>query len=340
MSNSLQVSVILPFFNGASFVRGAIASVHRQTVMPHEIIVINDGSSDEQSSALRAVIDELGGVIQIRLIEHENRGQSASRNLGVAEARGGLLAFLDQDDEWHPEHVARLSAPFESQSDLGWVYCDFDEIDARGRIVTRQFIHVHKIHHPKLSINEILGQDIMVLPSASIIRKAALEQVGGFDPRLQGYEDDDLFIRVFQAGWTSQFLRDSLTRFRVHQGSSSDNNSFRMSRMVFFEKMAKEFPDDYRLNRFYVSDLLVPRLLSSTLTEYSSALTVHRYAEARLIAESINVLLAGRSTVRLRARLGVVILRRPRLCKAILRIRRALPRFLRPAIRPALTLGH
>jgi glycosyltransferase involved in cell wall biosynthesis len=338
MTSTAQVSAILPYYNGSAHIRGAIASVVRQTVRPLELIVINDGSSEEHTAELRRVVDEYAEDIPIRLIEHENCGQSASRNRGVEAANGDLLAFLDQDDEWAPEHIERLAAHFDTKPDLGWAYSDFDEVDGRGRTVTRQFIRAHKHSHPKLSIHEILGDDLMVLPSASILRKAAVEQVGGFDTRLRGYEDDDLFIRVFQAGWTSEFLPESLTRFRVHEGSSSDNSSFRTSRMIFFEKMSEEYPDDYRLNRLYVSEVLVPRLLASTVSEYSSALAAQRYADARRIADSIGALLAGRPTVSMRARIGVAVMRRPRLCKWILQVRRSLPRFLRPALSPALAL--
>ncbi len=335
---SLPISVVLPFFNGAAYIQGALASILQQSVLPIEIIVINDGSTSEAAAELHEAISQNGTKVPIRVIEQENAGQSASRNRGVAIAEGELIAFLDQDDEWHPEHLRRLSAPFESRTDLGWAYCDFDEIDGRGGVVTRRFMHVHKIHHPKLSIAEILGNDLMILPSASIIRKTAPEQAGGFESRLRGYEDDDLFIRVFQSGWTSEFLKDSLTSFRVHQGSSSDNSSFRRSRMVFFQKVAEKFPDDHRLNRFYVTDLIVPRLLNSTLNEYSSALQARQFEEARSIADSIKTLIAGRDRVGLGARLGIAVLHRPRLCRSILRFRQALPRFLRPPVRPALTL--
>ncbi|MBB5631919.1 glycosyltransferase involved in cell wall biosynthesis [Cryobacterium mesophilum] len=331
-----KISVILPYYNGAAFISGALASILRQSVAPHEVMVINDGSTEEASAALRTAIDMHSDALTIHLIEQENQGQSASRNRGVDAATGDLMAFLDQDDEWRPEHLAHLSAPFESSPELGWTYSDFDEIDGQGKIVTRQFIRAHRSHHPKLSILEILGEDLMILPSASMLRKSAIEQVGGFDPRLRGYEDDDLFIRMFQAGWTSRFLGEALTRFRVHQGSSSDNSSFRNSRMVFFEKMSTEFPDDFRLNRLYISDLLVPRLLASTVSEYSTALQLRQDAEVRRIAESIGILLAGRHRVRLRSRLGVQVLRRPRLCRTILRLSQSLPRFLRPSISPAL----
>ena len=108
--------------------------------------------------------------------------------------------------------------------------------------------------------------------------------------------------------------------------------------MIFFEKISASFPDDRRLNRRYVSDLLVPRLLASTVNEYSLAIDSGSYDEARLIAKSISEILAGRPRIRLYARVGVSLLRYPRLARTALRIRQSLPPFLRPRISPTLAL--
>ena len=114
-------------------------------------------------------------------------------------ATGELLAFLDQDDLWYPRHLAALSPSFGSDPELGWAYSDFDEIDGDGRLITRQFIAAHQMNHPKTTLHQILGSDLMVLPSASVLRRSAYLAVGGFDVELSGYEDDELFLRMFRA---------------------------------------------------------------------------------------------------------------------------------------------
>ena len=100
---------------------------------------------------------------------------------------------------------------------MGWAYCDFDEMDFNGNLVTRAFLCVHKVLNPKRTIYECVASDLMVLPSASVLRRAAFEQVGGFDEALSGYEDDDLFVRFIRLGWEHVFgfqrppaLRDAL----------------------------------------------------------------------------------------------------------------------------------
>lgn len=338
MTSAETVSVIMPVFNGAQHLGAAMRSVFTQSSPPLELVIVNDGSTDGSAAMIQSVIAESIPPCTVTVLERANVGQSAARNVGVAHSSGTLLAFLDQDDLWQTQHLEVLTAGFDRNEDLGWSYSDFDEIDSAGLIVTRSFIAFHKFRHPKTAIHQLLGEDNMVLPSASVIRRSAFEAVGGFDPRLRGYEDDDLFIRVFQAGWRSQFESRALTLFRVHGGSSSDNNSFRTSRMVFFDKLSAQFPDDYKLNRLYVSDVLAPRLVASTVAEYSTALRAKQYTEARAIADCISILLAACTRVSVRRRLGVALLKHPRLCELVLRFRQMLPRFLRPRISPALAV--
>ena len=97
MKNSSRTSVIMPFYNGARHFRDALHSVTTQTVAPDDVVIINDGSDAEQSAILAEIVEEYSTGLSIHLMEHPNRGQSDSRNLGVAAAAGSFLAFLDQD---------------------------------------------------------------------------------------------------------------------------------------------------------------------------------------------------------------------------------------------------
>lgn len=332
---SAGISAILPVYNGVRHVRGALRSVLAQTVQPDQLVIMHDGSTDDSVQVVEAALSELAPTFETLILEQPNQGQSAARNAAVRHATGELLAFLDQDDLWHPRHLEQLAAGFDRDEELGWCYSDFSEIDGDGHIVTRDFIKHHGFTHPKKTVGQLLGQDNMVLPSASVIRKEAFDEVGGFDPRLRGYEDDDLFIRMFRAGWTTCFVEESLTMYRVHSGGSSANGSFRRSRMVFFEKIAEVFPDDPGKNRFYMSDLVVPRLLTATIAEYIDALRYGRWAEAREIADCADRILAARERVPAAHRMAIGLMRWPRLSKIALRWRRSLPRFMRPRIGPA-----
>ncbi|MBJ7609563.1 MAG: glycosyltransferase family 2 protein [Candidatus Dormibacteraeota bacterium] len=331
------ITVVVALYNGRSYVRRALETVAEQTVAPAEVIVVDDGSTDGSAQ----VVDSTDTPFPMRVIRQDNRGQSAARNVGIGAATTDLIAFLDQDDEWRPRHLELLCRAIGKRQDIGWAYSDFDEMDSLGSTVTHRFINEHGLVHPKRTLAACLRSDVMAIPSASLMRKAALLDVGGFDEALSGYEDDDLFVRMFRADWRHIFVPKSLTRFRVHghasetTPSSSMDRRFLESRMRYLEKLTDTVGDDYRLNRFWVRDLVLPRFFVTTVDDYSKALTRADWAHARRSAEATRQI-AAMLPPRLKRRVGVGLLRYPRLCRRLLRMMRVLPPPLRRLIAPSL----
>ncbi|HMH57934.1 MAG TPA: glycosyltransferase family A protein [Galbitalea sp.] len=333
----MRLTAVLPVFNGAPFIDAALDSIVVQTRKPDEIIVVDDGSTDDSAAVIAAAKLRLG-AIPIVVISQANFGQSAARNTAVDRSSGDLIAFLDQDDRWHPEHLAVLAKGFGSDPSLGWTYSDFDEIDGGSKLITRRYLSTHRVAQPKSDVGGYLVQDAMILPTATVVRTSALRAVGGFDSRLSGYEDDDLFLRLFRAGWTCRFEARALAEFRVHPTSSSGRASFRISREIYFDKVSDDLPDDPRLNRYYVTDLLLPRMLAASLSDYAIALSLRDDANAREIALSATRM---SSSVRMsaRRRFGLAVIRHPRLCRFSLRLLRRLPRWMRPRVAVAFRLN-
>lgn len=317
------VSAIIPVFNGARHLAVAISSVLAQDVLPIELILIDDGSTDASLDVAAAILATAPDGLAVRVMSQPNAGQSAARNTAAAAATGELLAFLDQDDSWYPDHLRRLSEPFAAHPTLGLCYGDFDEIDEEGAYVVRGFLRSHKVRHPRSSLVDWISSDTMVLPTASVVRASAFHGVGGFDAALVGYEDDELWIRLFRAGWTSHYVSRSLSVFRVHAGSSSHRATFRESRVLFLQRVSDAVPDSPELRRYYVSDLLLPRLLRSALSDYIAELRMHRPAEARAVALTIDRLLEGTGS-RFLTRAERRVLHVPFVARIVLRARRAL----------------
>ena len=184
-SKNPAVSVIIPTYNRGWILKEAIDSVLAQEFIDYELIVVDDGSTDDT----RAILDSYGRDIIV--LAQANKGVSAARNRGIAESRAQLVAFLDSDDLWLPQKLTRQVSFFKSnpaaligQTEETWV---------------RNGVRVNpKKRHQKLSgmIFEPSLDLCLVSPSAVMIRKALFDTIGTFDESLPACEDYDLWLRV------------------------------------------------------------------------------------------------------------------------------------------------
>jgi len=185
LHESPRVSVIIPTFNRSWCLSEAIDSVLAQTFPDMELIVVDDGSTDQTPSLLSRYADRL------RVLRQTNRGVSAARNRGIQAAGGALIAFLDSDDLWQPDKLTRQVAFFNRHPDA--LICQTEEIWIR-RGVRVNPKHRHRkpsgwIFEPSLAL-------CLVSPSAVMLHRDLLEEMGGFDESLPACEDYDLWLRV------------------------------------------------------------------------------------------------------------------------------------------------
>jgi glycosyltransferase involved in cell wall biosynthesis len=235
-----SVAAIIPLYNGARWIRSCLNSVFAQTHPPSEIIVVDDGSTDDGAQVVEALARQED---RIRLLRKANGGQSSARNLGVTAARSNLIALLDQDDLWLPRHLEELIRPFRANPKLGWSFSDVDAIDENGEVIQRKLLHVRSLNHQRTSITEGLSRDMCILPSATVISREAFNAVGGFDERLSGYEDDDLYIRILAAGYGNTFIDIPLLQWRFHGARSSYTPRMIGSRLIYLQKLLTAYPD-------------------------------------------------------------------------------------------------
>lgn len=253
----LSVAAVIPLYNGARWIGTCLDSVFAQTHPPAETIVVDDGSTDDGPRIVEALTRQDS---RLRLLRKHNGGQSAARNVGAGAARSPLIALLDQDDLWDPRHLEELLAPFATDPTLGWSFCDVDAIDANEAVFQRKLLHVRSLNHDRTSIAECLSRDMFILPSATIISRAAFNAVGGFDERLSGYEDDDFYLRLLAAGYRNRFIDQPLLRWRFHGDRSSYTTRMLDSRMAFFRKLLSSYPElsslyAMRFTMSFLSDL-------------------------------------------------------------------------------------
>lgn len=180
-----MVSVVLPTHNRGWIVKSAIDSVLAQDYGPMELIVVDDGSTDDTPRLLSAYGNRL------HLIRQDNRGVSAARNTGIRAATGELIALLDSDDEWLPDKLNAQVDYFNTHPDA--LICQTEEIWMRNGVR----VNPGKRHRKQAGM--IFERSLalcLVSPSAVMMRRALLEEVGLFDESLAACEDYDLWLRI------------------------------------------------------------------------------------------------------------------------------------------------
>ncbi|WP_210267207.1 glycosyltransferase family 2 protein [Brucella tritici] len=258
-----SVAVIIPYYNGSKYIKRSAASVLNQTVLPAEFIVVNDGSTPEETEKLIEISREMG----FQVLHKENGGQGSARNFGVQHSISHFISFLDQDDFYLRTHIETLLSGVDGgDPHFGWVYADLMEADEDGNIIRSDTV-VHHSVHPKRYINDLIGMDMFVLPSASLISRDAYEAVGGFDTQFTGYEDDDLFLRIYRKGYSNVFLNTSVTVWCINTDSTSYSIKMSRSRIKYIKKLCDTFPDNIVRDRLYTSNIIFPRFKNIVFAE-------------------------------------------------------------------------
>ena len=234
MPSSGKVSVIIPNYNYAQFVGEAIESVLNQTYKDIEIVVVNNGSTDNSMDVLTKYSKK------IRLINQENLGQSGARKSGLEMATGNFIAFLDADDKWAPEKIEKQILLFTPKVEL--VYCGINLFSENAQTVIATEIPTFKgscsdafIEYPGVSI-------VLSGESTSIFTRSLLEKVGGFDPELNSAAGWDFFRRCSKFS-EFDFVPEPLVNYRLH--SSNMSNSSKNTIMDIRRAYKKLFTDDF-----------------------------------------------------------------------------------------------
>lgn len=213
MSSALpRISVIIPAYNQARYLPMAIQSVLAQTYRDFEIIVVDDGSTDDTS-----VVAKGFGTI-VRYVRQENRGLAGARNTGIRLARGQFLAPLDSDDEWVPTALERLVElatlnPGAAVYHGGWRY-----IDEQGRELP-QAPHLMVVPPDQAYRTMVRGNYLAV--GTVLMRREIVVEAGAFDESLRRVEDWNLWLRLLQGGHAILGSSDCVLRYRLHDGSLS-----------------------------------------------------------------------------------------------------------------------
>ena len=202
-SNSVAVSIIIPCHNYAHFLPEAVASVVAQTYTDWEIIIVDDGSTDETLQTAQRLMAHYRDR-RIRLFQQPDCGPATARNTGVRHAAGQYLLHLDADDMLAPTMLARTTAILQDHPGVGVVYS--------GIQLFGQDWHFW----PSVPFDPHVLALENIIPPHSLVRRIAWQQAGGFDPTMPHYEDWEFWMRVIAAGWGGWHIQEPLVYYRRH----------------------------------------------------------------------------------------------------------------------------
>ncbi|MBT9315559.1 glycosyltransferase family 2 protein [Leptothoe spongobia] len=245
------ISVIIPAYNSEKTIQESIDSVLTQTFSDFELIIVNDGSTDKTLELVEGIKDP-----RLRILSFENAGAAATRNRGIAKAKGDFIAFLDADDIWTTGKLADQLAAFKHEPSAGLVYSWSDYINFSGdflcvgkRVITSESI---EDTYAKLLVSNFLENG-----STPLIRIDILKEVGCFDESLESSQDLDLYLKI-AAKYRFVTVPKVQVKYRVTPGSITSKTAENEKKQVeFINKIFAQAPGKYkhlkrqRLSGFY-----------------------------------------------------------------------------------------
>lgn len=225
------ISCIVPVFNGELYLAEALDSILNQTYRRREIIVVDDGSTDQTASVMNRYSD------QARLLYQDNAGPATARNNGLTQARGEFVAFLDADDLWHPEKLERQFARFRvrPELDLSVTYVQNFWVPELAKEKARYQSHRFAQPLPGYATQTLLAPHVV------------FDRLGGFNTSLRVVDDTDWFLRAIEHGASLEILSDVLVYRRLHQRNLTRSALAQNELMSLLKKSLDKKRGDHRV---------------------------------------------------------------------------------------------
>lgn len=248
--NNPKVSVIIPVYNSERFIAQAIESALTQTYKNLEVIVVNDGSTDNSYEKIKPYLSS------IKYISQENKGVSAARNTGIKNSEGELIAFLDSDDIWLSEKLDLQRDYLRSNPDVGLVHSNILYINKNGNLIPSNTDFATDASG--MCFKELFKHGNKILTSSVVLRKNCFKKAGYFAENIHYAEDYELWLKVakhFAIGHINQ----PLVLYRIHTTNTTQNHQGREEyyRLKIISNVLSEFPDSRKiLGKEIVNDRL------------------------------------------------------------------------------------
>ena len=251
------VSIIIPCYNSALYIEETVESVKNQTYPNIEVIIINDGSTDNTSEILKIIRDKNQ---DFQIIEQENQGLSSTRQTGFSYSRGEYLLFLDSDDKIHSTYVEKAVAVLDGNPQVGIVTC---------RAMLFEKYNMEWILKPFVIHDFLLENSIF---ATSFVRRDDYIKIGGFDNQLTHFEDWDFFISIIKLGRKVYKIPEILFYYRKRMNESSMSDEGERNKNILSDNILKIYTKHYE---FYKQNNLDIKTLMDCKATYETRRLKH-----------------------------------------------------------------
>jgi glycosyltransferase involved in cell wall biosynthesis len=209
-----KISVIIPAYNAIKYLPNSLESVFQQTFIDWEVLIINDGSTDEIEKWASEIADP-----KVRLVSLSHQGVSVARNCGISLSKGEYIAFLDADDLWEATKLEKQVNYLDSHLNIGLVYTWTAFVDESGKATGR----VSSSSAEGKIWLQLLEDEVIPCVSTVMIRRDCFDCVGMFEPKLTHAEDLELWVRIAKK-YPVTVIKEVLTQYRRHSSNTSKNH--------------------------------------------------------------------------------------------------------------------
>ena len=236
-----KVSVIIPVYNGEKYVSDAIESVLNQTYKNIEVIIVDDGSTDNTFEKIKPYLSK------IKYIYQENAGLCRTRNKGILNSTGELIAFLDHDDIWLSEKTEKQVNYLLANPQYKFIHCSVKYINYQGEIIKPSgYWGKLKLNGEVKNIKEIFMHYAM-LPSTMMVKRQLLDEVGLWNHTFSHCEGYDLCLRIAREYYLG-YINEALVLYRLHDSNASkDVIGFDLNRINIIETFLEKYPDVHKI---------------------------------------------------------------------------------------------
>ncbi|HRB72607.1 MAG TPA: glycosyltransferase family 2 protein [Flavobacterium sp.] len=224
-------SIIIPLYNKQDYIENTLKSIFNQTFTDFEIIIVNDGSTDNSYNLVQSLSDK-----RIRLFSTENRGVSAARNFAMSNAAGEYFAFMDADDFWYPQHLEKIAYTLSKYNHLK-VFTTLLEVETRNGVFPGNYTHLSEAEIQEVDLFETSLARTILSGSTTVIHKNVRQKIGPFNEQLSNGEDTEYWIRI---GFNYKIgVYNAITARHVYVSGSLSHHTFDMKKHCHFEQFAE-----------------------------------------------------------------------------------------------------